>query len=48
MTCMCDDEIRSIHLNDIKSPEHTWRFYLLENDEYYAYENDKRLDRCTI
>jgi len=49
MTCMCDDEYRIIHLDDINNPEHTWRFYLLDGrTNQYANANDQRLDRCTV
>jgi len=41
MTCMCDEEARILHLDDIKNPEHSWRFYLLDKkDDHYAYAND--------
>jgi len=47
MTCMCDDECRIIHLDDINNPEHEWRFYLL-NGRTNQYANDQGLDRCTV
>lgn len=45
MRCMCDEEVRILHLNDIKNPEHRWRFYLLSSkDIAYADAYDQRLD----
>ena len=45
MACMCDDDVRCVHLDDINNPEHKWRFYLLDRKtELYTYANDQRLD----
>lgn len=46
MRCMCDEEVRTLHVDDINNPEYRWRFYLL--NERLINENDQRLDRCTI